>query len=134
MSQTENSVIIWNINGHQYEMDLQDVDVTKRYEEAFRIMGEEEKALPKDGASSDRLLATCMMFRHLFDNLLGKGAADEIFGKKNNARVMFEVYEDFLGFVQGQQVGMAETQNRIITRFSPNRAQRREAAKQAKKQ
>ena len=127
--QTENKYYVWNVNGHSFELDMQDVENARRYEKAFAIMGEEEAKLPKDGKDSDRILAYCMLFRHLFDNLLGEGAADLIFGKTNNARIMNEVYEDFLSFVANQGAALAETQARMLGRFSPNRAQRRAATR-----
>lgn len=129
MSQAESSATTWNINGHSFHIDLQDVDATERYEAAFEKMGEEEKSIPQEGKASVRLRAYCTMFRNLFDNLFGPGSADKIFGTTNNAKIMTEVYEDFLNFVDGQQAAAVEVQNRIVTRFSPNRAQRREAAK-----
>lgn len=129
MSQTNESVYVWNINGHSFEIDLQDVEATERYEAAFAKMDEEEKNLPQDGKASVRLKAYCAMFRNLFDNLFGHGASDKIFGERDNARVMAEIYENFLDFVSGQQATAVETQNRIINRYSPNRAQRREAAR-----
>ena len=127
--QTENKYYVWNINGHSFELDMQDVETARRYEKAFSVMADDEKNLPKDGMDSDRILAYCMMFRHLFDNILGEGAADLIFGEKNNARIMNEVYEDFLAFVAGQGAALAESQSRMLERFSPNRAQRRAATR-----
>lgn len=119
----------WEINGNSFPFDLQDVDNMERYEAAFMEMSEEEKALPKDGKNSERLRAYCRMFRKLFDKLLGDGASTAIFGEKDNARQMTMVYESFLEFARSQQTEIEETKNRIVNRFSPNRAQRRAAAK-----
>ena len=128
MSQVKNTAdkyYVWNINGQSFEFDVQDVANSRRYEEAFEIMEKEEKELPKDGKNSDRILAYCLMFRHLFDNILGEGSADRIFGSTNNSRIMNEVYESFLTFISGQSTAIQESQNRIFSKFSPNRAQRR---------
>lgn len=132
MSQTENSVTVWNISGYSFEIDLQDADCIERYEKAFEKMGQEEKALPQDGKASDRIRAYCAMFRHLFDNLFGEGSAEKIFGEHDNARDMTAVYESFLEFALRQQDEVVATQNRIMNRYSLNRAQRREAAKKTK--
>ena len=120
---------IWHINGHQFVLDIQDADTAERYEQAFTRMAEEEKNLPKDGKHSAWLRAYCSMFRNLFDRIFGEGAAVKILGEKDNTRVATETYEAFLNFIAGQQEPLAALQNRVIDRFSPNRAQRRAAAK-----
>lgn len=120
---------VWRINGHEFVLDIQDADTAERYEEAFSRMGQEEKNLPKDGKHSAWLRAYCGMFRNLFDHIFGNGAAVKILGEKDNTRVATETYEDFLNFIAAQQEPLAALQNRVINRFSPNRAQRRAAAK-----
>lgn len=129
MSQTDTNITTWNINGFSFELDLQDVESVERYEEAFDKMGEEEKKIPQDGKTSAHLKAYCTMFRHLFDNLFGEGSANKILGEKDNTRVATEAYESFLAFAAAQQTPIIEAQNRIMNRYSPNRAQRREAAR-----
>ena len=118
---------IWKINDLTYELDMHDVSVMERYENAFEIMENEEKAIPVDGKVSVRSRAQCDLFRHLFDNIFGEGTADTIFGSRYNIKEAVEVYESFLDFVANQQAGIEETTNRLVTRFSPNRAQRRAA-------
>ena len=131
MSQNEkkSSVPVWHIHDHDFELGMQDADVLDRYEAAFAAMTVNEKGLPKDGKASDRIRAYCGMFRTLFDDIFGEGTAQKIFGDTNNARVVNEVYEDFLEFVSSQAGYITEAQNRISSRFSPNRAQRRAAVK-----
>ena len=129
MSQNQVSETVWKINDLTYQLDMNDVSVMERYENAFEIMEAEEKKIPIDGKVSARSRATCDLFRHLFDNIFGEGTADTIFGSRYNVREAMEVYESFLEFVANQQSGIEETTNRLITRFTPNRAQRRAAAK-----
>ena len=135
MSQNDTTYIIpadatvWHINGHEFILDIQDADTAERYEEAFARMGEEEKSLPKDGKHSAWLRAYCGMFRNLFDRIFGDGAAVKILGEKDNTRVVTETYETFLNFIAAQQEPLVELQNRVVNRFSPNRAQRRAMAK-----
>lgn len=121
--------IVWNINGVAFELDMNDVAVQVRYEKALKTLGENEKNLTKIGLNSERTLAYCNMFRTFFDDVIGVGASQMIFGDVNNSRIMTETYEHFLAFVQSQAELVAQTQKRVIDRFSPNRAQRRAQAK-----
>jgi hypothetical protein len=119
----------WSYNGVELTLDIQDVETIERYEDAFAALDIEEKAIPKDGKKSVQIRAYCRMFRNLFNALFGEGTDTKMFGEKDNAREMTECYEAFLQFVSNQHAGLAEAQSRIVTRFSPNRAQRRAAAK-----
>lgn len=121
--------IVWSINGFAFELDMSDVAVQERYEKAFETLGKTEKNLPKTGPNSSRTLAYCNMFRALYDDIFGEGTSQKIFGDVNNARVMTETYEQFLEFVQNQGEQLHQTKNRVLDRFSPNRAQRRAQAK-----
>lgn len=130
MSQNDGkSPMIWRVNGCEFILDLQDVDEIERFEKAIERMDIAEKALPKDGKASDRMRAYCMMYRNLYDDLFGEGAAQKIFGDTNNARVCNEVYEQFLTFVESQGEVASTSRRRITERYSPNRAQRRANAR-----
>ena len=120
---------VWEVNGNSFELDLQDAEVAERYETAFDKMGEEEKLLPKDGKNSEIIKAYHMMFVHLYDRLFGEGSGVKIVGEKANSRVCNEVYYDFLNFVSEQKNSTLSMQNSIISRYSPNRAQRRAGKK-----
>lgn len=119
----------WEINGKSYELDLQDAETAERYEEVFDQLGKEEKSLPKDGKPSVRIRAYWQLFVNLFDRLFGKGSGVAIVGEKANVRVCNEVYDDFLNFVTKQKQESLDYQNSIVNKYSPNRAQRRAAAK-----
>lgn len=120
---------VWHINGHELTLDIQDADTAERYEDAFHLMAEEEKHLPKDGKHSAWLRAYCGMFRNLYNRIFGDGADMKILGEKDNTRIATETYEAFLNFIAAQQEPLAALQNRVINQFSPNRAQRRAATK-----
>lgn len=117
----------WEINGISLEFDLQDVEQTRRYESAFDRMGEDEKAIPKDGSLSDVLEAKCRMFRNLFDRIFGEGTSARLFGERNHQGEMMAAYESFLQFISEQSRQILEADNQLVQRFSPNRAQRRSA-------
>ena len=121
--------IIWEINGNAYELDLQDAETAEKYEEVFNQLESEEKALPKDGKPSERIKAYYQLFVNLYDRLLGNGSGVAILGEKANVRVCNEVYDDFLSFVARQKQETIDYQNSLISKYSPNRAQRRAAEK-----
>ena len=127
MSQIEKKVdyTTWNINGLQLQLDMQDAVVAERYEAALAALGETEKNLPKTGTLSERIRAFCSMFRCFFDHIFGEGTAQQIFGDSYNAREHGEVYENFLEFVSNQRGSLDDLGNRLSSRYSPNRAQRR---------
>lgn len=119
----------WEINGKIYELDLEDADTAERYESAFEMMEQEEKQLPKDGKTSEIIRAYCKLFENLYDRLFGDGCGKEIIGEKANTRTCNEVYDDFLRFVSFQKQESLAFQNSLVSKYSPNRAQRRAAAK-----
>lgn len=119
----------WEINGKAYELDLQDAETAELYEEVFEQLGKEEKTLPKDGKPSVRIRAYWQLFVNLFDRLFGEGSGIAIVGEKANVRICNEVYDDFLAFVSKQKQDSVDYQNSIVSKYSPNRAQRRAAAK-----
>ena len=125
----------WEINGVSLTIDLQDADQMERYENAFDRMGEDEKAIPKDGKASARIRAYCAMFRKLYDNIFGAGTSDKIFaGQPTSTDVYDAVYEQFLAFVRGQLVGASERRAQMLQKYRPNREQRMaEAAKKPRK-
>ena len=69
----------WEINGLSLEFDNQDADNMERYENAFDLMEEEAKQLPKDGRVSERIRAYCNVFRNLFDRIFGEGTSEKLF-------------------------------------------------------
>lgn len=133
MSQNHNPKV-WEINGISLPLDLEDVEVMERYENAFDAMTSEEKTIRIDGRASGRIRAYCMLFRNLFDHLFGDGTAEKIFaGKPMSAAVHEEVYMDFLKFVTAQTSAANERRAVLLDRYRPNRAQKRAAIKQSKK-
>lgn len=117
---------IWEINGLSLKLDLEDADCAERYEKAFEKMSEEEKQVPKDGKLSARIRAYCRLFRNLYDRLFGEGTSEKIFkGIPDNTDAYDEVYYKLLDFVTAQKIATAEKRNEKISRYRPNRRQRR---------
>jgi hypothetical protein len=121
--------IKWEINGHAFELDLEDAETAERYEAAFDKMEKEEKAMAKDGRLSEKIRAYCKLFENLYDNLFGVGSGKLILGDKPSTRTCNEVYDNFLSFVAAQKEQTLAYQNSMVSKYSPNRAQRRAAAK-----
>lgn len=124
------SLKTWEINGVSLYLDLQDVETMERYESAFEKMGEEENEIPKDGKQSVRIRAHCELYRRLYDRIFGEGTADRIFkGIPMHIGVYEDVYLQFLGFVREQVAHANKQRTEILTKYSPNRAQKRAAKK-----
>ena len=129
MSQFTNEAAIWRFNDHEFKLDLTDVDNIELYEKTFAKMQEDIKAMSPAGSQSEIVRAYCKTLREVFDNLFGAGTSDKLFGQRNNATEITACYENFLEFVTGQNKSLTDLQNRITSRYSPNRAQRRAAGK-----
>lgn len=128
------SLTTWEINGVSLELDLGDADVMERYETAFAEMEASEKMLPKDGKASDMIRAYCGVFRELFDKLFGEGTADRLFkGVATSAAAYEEIYYSFINFAQDQLDKAAIQRAERMSKYKPNRQQRRTAARQKKK-
>ncbi len=124
------SLKTWNINGAELELDLSDADVMGRYETAFDIMAEDEKAVPKEGKRSTQIRSYCKLFRDLFSNIFGEKTADMIFRDvPASCEAYDEIYISFLDFVHDQIAESAKKRAEMIYKYTPNRQQRRSAKK-----
>ena len=134
MSQNNPNPKVWEINGISLPLDLEDADVMERYEDAFDAMAAEEKKIPKDGRRSAVYRAYCKLYRDLFDRLFGDGTADKLFaGQPTSAEVYETAYASFLDFARAQTAAAAERRNALLTKYQPNRAQKRAAEKKLRK-
>ncbi len=125
--------IIWECNGHKFELDLYDEDTSKRFEKAFDVMSEDEKNMPKTGTSSEMIHAYYQMHSDLYDRIFGKGSGVKILGEKVNARICNLVYADFIKFINDQKQSMTNFGTEIRTRYSSNRANRIQPSAKQKK-
>jgi hypothetical protein len=124
----------WEINGQSLELDLDDYENMKRYEDAFELMSKEESEMPKDGRQSERIRAYCQLFQRLYDRIFGEGTADKIFsGMPLSIKAYNEVYGSFLQFVQNQRIQAVQEQAEWRENHLINRKQRRAVSKAIKK-
>lgn len=117
---------IWEINGLSLELDLEDADCMERYENAFDEMKKEENEVPKDGKASVRIRVYCRLFRDLYDRIFGEGTSEKIFRDiPDNTNLYDEIYFKFLDFVTAQKNAAVEAKAEKMTKYRPNRQQRR---------
>lgn len=109
----------------EVEIDMADYDFQVKYEKAFEQMQEEEKALQKTGKNSEITKGYCEMFNHLFDNILGEGVSEKLFGGKYNTLTTDRVYGEFLEICSTQVKSNNAERTKIVSKYRPNRAQRR---------
>ena len=111
----------YKINNVELEIDMDDYEFQKKYEDAFDILGEEEKELQKVGKKSEITLGYCKMFYHLFDNIFGEGTGVKLFNGKYNLRVINETYDEFLQICSKQAKESRESTDRLINKYKPKK-------------
>ena len=120
---------VWEINGLQFVLDLEDADTADRYYDAFKALNENGKKVPKDGKLSDAIRAQCGLYRQLMHDIFGQDA-DKIFeGIPDNLRKYEEIVEDFVRFAAAQSAAAQQRRSDMLAQFRPNRAQRRAGGK-----
>ena len=121
----------WKIKGMELAFDNQDAVYMKRYEEAFDLMEQDAKALPKDGKKSDYIIAYCGVFHKLFDRIFGEGTSAKLFADEPTSIDRYhEIYDDFLSFVKSSNEESIQKQVELFSKYKPtNRKQKRAAAK-----
>lgn len=92
-------MVIWKWNDVELEIDMQDADFQKKYEEAFKKAEEEEKnVMSMQGTENlyEFTVRYCNIYYNLFDNIYGSGTGDKIFKGKKNCSLAEEVYTSWL--------------------------------------
>lgn len=119
----------WEYNGESYELDLDDLETSERFENAIDILTKREKEMTKDGKLSTTIRGYCAMYYEFFDNIFGEGSANKIFEGKTNARLCEEVYfNSFIPFAKKQGDKM-RSRRQNLARMPQNREQRRHGNK-----
>lgn len=116
----------WEINGLSLELDMGNADVQERYESAFEQMSKEEKQIKKDGKLSEFTRSYCDLFTRLFDRIFGEGTSEKIFsGIPVSISKYLEIYDSFLDFVKQQTEAITADTVKRLSKYRPNRQQRR---------
>lgn len=93
---------IWEINGCELNLDIEDADVMERYENAFEAMSAEENEIPKDGKQSEKIFSDCPVNTSVYD----------------------DVYFEFLNFVRNQTVDSAKQRVEKLSKYRPEHKNR----------
>lgn len=116
---------LYTIGDVELEIDMEDYDFQKKYEEAFHKMEAEEKEVQNAGMLSDFTKRYCQMFYNLFDHIFGDGTSKKLFGEKYNSRMTEEVYEEFVSICGKQAEEAQKRRNKYANKYKPNQQKRR---------
>lgn len=121
-----------NILGVELELDLFDADVLEVYEkENQRVVDRIHDNGQYEGKSTaDAIRYQCGVVNDFFDSLFGAGTAEKIFKGKNNIKDHMEAF----GIVAKKAEDSNVEFNGVLDKYTPNRAERRQAEKQQQKQ
>lgn len=109
------------INGVELEFDLLDADMAESYENAYRKMQKDVANIPKNLSLAENIRKQCKLIFNFFDEVFGEGTSKNIFGNKTNLRECIKAVETIIDHVNKD----TEEANKIINKYSPNRATRR---------
>jgi hypothetical protein len=101
-------------------LDIFDVEVAEKYEKVLEKVIKEAKAT-EGVKTSEVIRIQCMIVFECFDELFGQGTAKKIFGEKMNLINCLRAFQELVENVNGQK----EEVNKITSKYSSNRAQRR---------
>lgn len=86
------------LNGKEYELDLFDVDVMEHFEKATlksaKNMIEMDKEQNKYQKLSEAMKVGCDIIFDFFDDVFGKGSAENIFDGKRNYKLCLKTYKE----------------------------------------
>lgn len=121
-----------NILGVELELDLFDADVLEVYErENKRVVDRiNDKGQYEEKSTADAIRYQCSVVNDFFNSLFGDGTADTIFKGKNNIKDHMEAFAIVAQKAEDSNVEF----NGILDKYTPNRAERRQAEKQQQKQ
>ena len=109
------------INDVELELDLMDADMADKYEKAYRKMQRDVANIPKNLSLADSIRKQCQLIFTFFDEVFTEGTSKKIFGNRTNLRECIKAVETIIDHINKD----AEEANKIINKYSPNRATRR---------
>ena len=121
-----------NILGVELELDLFDADVIEVYEkENKRVVDRIQDNGRYEGKSTaESIRYQCGIVNDFFDSLFGAGTAEKIFKGKSNIKDHMEAFGIVAKAAEDSNVEF----NGVLDKYTPNRAERRQAEKQQQKQ
>lgn len=109
------------INDVELELDLMDADMADKYEKAYRKMQKDVANIPKNLSLAENIRKQCKLIFNFFDEVFTEGTSKKVFGNKTNLRECIKAVETLIDYVNKD----TEEANKIINKYSPNRATRR---------
>lgn len=102
------------------DIDILDLEVAERYEEALgNLEGIENRLVGLSISQSIRL--ECEAIFELFNTMFGEGTDKLIFGEKVNLMTCLKAFDELVNKMNVK----SEEAEKVINKYSPNRAQRR---------
>ena len=108
------------------DFDYNDADDVEKFEKAKKeVIQKLENIDEKNKTDSQILKEGCTYIFNFFDNVLGEGTHEKIFGNKYNIAKCMDAFADFVEEIKKQNNEIFEKVDKIQTKYSPNRATRR---------
>jgi len=89
----------FTVNGTEVEFDPFDLDVMEGYLAGVNRVDSERRVKPEGETAVGTLRRVCNTILDFFDDQLGEGKAEELFGQRVNAKTIFEGFREFTGQV-----------------------------------
>lgn len=117
-----------NILGVELVLDLFDADVIEAYEKENQKVVDriQDNGQYAGKSTADSFRYQCSVINDFFDAMFGFGTAEKIFKGKNNLRDHIEAF----GIVTKEAEDSGVEFRELIGKYTPNRAERRQAEKQ----
>lgn len=122
---------MFTIKGVDFDIDILDADVMERLEDAAEKIQKrvaEEKA-KKHNKKSEFIRVFNSLTENFIDEVLGEGSSELIFGGSQNMMEHMEAYNGIFAAKDEAMNSVTEFTETFQNTYSPNRAQRRAAAK-----
>lgn len=110
----------WEINGHKFEVDMEDADTAERYLSAMKVL--ENSRNIKVNNISEKIRTYCKTFREFYDTFLGEGTSEKLFaGINDNSRKYDEIFKSLLEVINRQKIESESRMSEISRRYAPKR-------------
>ncbi len=122
---------MFTIRGVDFDIDILDADIMERLEDAAEKIQKrvaEEKA-KKYKKNSEFIRVFNSLTENFIDEVLGEGSSELIFGGSQNMMEHMEAYNGIFAAKDEAMNSVTEFTETFQNTYSPNRAQRRAAAK-----
>ena len=108
------------INGVELEdLDIYDVEVAEKYEKVLENINKPQKV---EGLKTSTVIRKqCESIFNVFNELFGEGTDKKVFGDRVNLKICLEAFASLVDQINSQKEGL----DGIVSKYSPNRAQRR---------